>query len=99
MWELDRKNRLSTKELILSNCDGREDSWDCKDIKDWYTLDCKDIKAVNPKGNQPWIFIRRTDEAEAPVLLLPDAKGRLAAVKSQPPVVLVSHEKFTMGKE
>ena len=53
MWELDRKNRLSTKELILSNCDGGEDSWDCKDIKDWYTLDCKDIKAVNPKGNQP----------------------------------------------
>ena len=29
-------------------------------------LDCKDIKPVNPKGNQPWIFIGRTDaEAEA----------------------------------
>ena len=27
-------------------------------------LDCKEIKPVNPKGNQPWIFIRRTD-AEA----------------------------------
>ena len=35
-------------------------------------LDCK-IKSVNPKGNQPCIFIRRTD-AEAPVLWLPDAK-------------------------
>ena len=32
-------------------------------------LDCKEIKPVNPKGNQPWIFIGRTDaEAEAPVL-------------------------------
>ena len=32
-------------------------------------LDCKEIKPVNPKGNQPWIFIGRTDaEAEAPIL-------------------------------
>ena len=32
-------------------------------------LDIKEIKSVNPKGNQPWIFIGRTDaEAEAPVL-------------------------------
>ena len=32
-------------------------------------LDCKEIKPVNPKGNQPWIFIGRTAaEAEAPVL-------------------------------
>ena len=32
-------------------------------------LDCKEIKSVNPKWNQPWIFIGRTDaEAEAPVL-------------------------------
>ena len=38
-------------------------------------LDCKKIKPVNPKGNQPWIFIRRTDaEAEAPILWPPDAK-------------------------
>ena len=30
-------------------------------------LDCKEIKPVNPKGNQPWIFIWRTDaEAESP---------------------------------
>ena len=35
-------------------------------------LDCKE---VNPKGNQPWIFIGRTDaEAEAPVLWPHDAK-------------------------
>ena len=33
-------------------------------------LDCKKIKPVNPEGNKPWIFIRRTDtEVEAPVFL------------------------------
>ena len=41
-------------------------------------LDCKEIKSVNPKGNQPWIFIERTDaEAEAPILSSPDAKDWL----------------------
>ena len=41
-------------------------------------LDCKEIKPVNPKGNQSWIFIRRTDaEAEAPVLWPPDVKSWL----------------------
>ena len=36
-------------------------------------LDCKEIKPVNPKGNQSWIFIGRTD-AEAPILWAPDEK-------------------------
>ena len=41
-------------------------------------LDSKEIKAVNPKGNQPWISIGRTDaEAEAPVVLPPDVKNQL----------------------
>ena len=41
-------------------------------------LDCKEIKPVNPKGNQSWIFIRKTDaEAEAPILWSPDAKSQL----------------------
>ena len=41
-------------------------------------LDCKDIILVNPKGNQSWIFIRRTDaEAETPTLWAPDAKSQL----------------------
>ena len=41
-------------------------------------LDCKEIKLVNPKGNQSWIFIGRTDaEAEAPILWPPDAKSWL----------------------
>ena len=38
----------------------------------------KEIKSVNPKGNQPWIFIGRTDaKAEDPVLWPPVAKSRL----------------------
>ena len=41
-------------------------------------LDSKEIKPVNPKGYQPWIFIGRTDaEAEAPVFWWPDAKSLL----------------------
>ena len=41
-------------------------------------LDTKEIKPVNPKGNQPWIFIGRADaEVEAPVVWTPDAKRQL----------------------
>jgi len=41
-------------------------------------LDSKEIKPVNPKGNQPGIVIERTDaEAEAPILCPPDAKSQL----------------------
>ena len=39
-------------------------------------LECKEIKSVNPKGNQPLIFIDRT-EAETPVLGTLDVKSRL----------------------
>ena len=68
MWELD--------------C---EESWAPKNWCFWTVvlekilgslLDCKEIKLVNPKGNQPWIFIGKTDtEVEAPVLWPPDAKS------------------------
>ena len=41
-------------------------------------LDCKEIKPVNPKGNQHCRFLGRTDaEAEAPILWLPDVKNWL----------------------
>ena len=43
-------------------------------------LDCKEIRPVNPKGNQLCIFIGRTDaeaETETPILWLLDAKSRL----------------------
>ena len=43
-------------------------------------LDCKELKLLNPKGNQSWIFVRRTDaeaEAEAPILWPPDVDSWL----------------------
>ena len=54
---------------MLSNCGAGEDK---------SPLDCKEIQQVNPKGNQPWIFIRRTAaEAEVPILRLPNSKNWL----------------------
>ena len=61
--------RLSAKEMMLLNCGAGEEALESP-------LDCKEIKPVNPKGNQPWIFIGRT-EAEALILWPPDAKGQL----------------------
>ena len=41
-------------------------------------LHCKEIQSVNPKGNQSWIFVGRTDaETEAPILWPPNAKSWL----------------------
>ena len=41
-------------------------------------LGSKEIKSINPKGNQAWIFIGRTDaEVKAPILCLPDVKSHL----------------------
>ena len=70
MWELDYK--------------------ECWVLKNWWfwtvvlertlesPLDCKGFKPVNPKENQSWIFIGRTDaEAETPILWPPDAKNWL----------------------
>ena len=52
---------------MLLNCGIGEDSW--------APLDSKEIKPVNPKGNQSWMFIGRTDvEAETPILCPPDEK-------------------------
>ena len=56
---------------MLLNFDVGEDSWE--------SLRLQEIQPVNPKGNQSWIFIGRTDaEAETPILWLPDAKNWLA---------------------
>ena len=55
---------------MFSSCGVGEDSES--------SLDSKEIKPVNPKGNQPWIFIGKTDaEAEVPILWPPDAENRL----------------------
>ena len=68
MWELD--------------C---EESWAPKNLCFWTMvlektlespLDCKEIQPVDPKGNQSWIFIGKTD-AETPILWPPDAKNGL----------------------
>ena len=62
--------RLNAKELMLSNCDVE------KTLE--IPFDYKEIKPVNPKGNQPWIFIGRTDaKAEASILWPPDVKSQL----------------------
>ena len=63
--------RLSAKDLILLNCGVGEDSWESFGQQG-------DPTVVNPKGNQPWIFIGRTDAgAETPILWPPDAKSQL----------------------
>ena len=70
MWELDRKESWARENwhFLIVALEKTLDS----------PLDCKEIKPVNPKGNQPWIFTGKTDaEAEATVLGSPDAKGQL----------------------
>ena len=60
MWELDHTEGWAPKNwcfwtVVLKTLES--------------PLDCKEIKPANPKGNQPWIFIGKTDaEAEAPIL-------------------------------
>jgi len=65
MWQLDHKESCAPKNwcfltVVLE-----------KTLES--PLDCKEIKAVSPKGNQPWMFIEGTDaEAETPILRPPD---------------------------
>ena len=75
--------------VVMYGCE----SWIIKkswELKNWWfwtvvlekilesPLDCKEIQPVHPKGNQPWIFIGRTDaEAEAPILWSLTAKNWL----------------------
>ena len=70
MWELDHKegwmpkNRCFQKVVLEKTLES--------------PLDSKQIKLVNPKENQPWIYIAKTDpETEAPILWPSDAKSRL----------------------
>ena len=56
--------------MTLSKCGDGEDSWE--------SLNSKEIKPVNLKGNQPWIFTGQTDtETEAPILWPHDVKSWL----------------------
>ena len=70
MWELDHKEVWVPK------------NWWFWTVVLWKTLesplDSKEIKPVNLKGNQPWIFIGRSDdEAETRILWPPDVKSQL----------------------
>ena len=70
MWELDHKEGWATK------------NWRFQTVVLEKTLESpfenKEIKPVNPKETQPWIFIRKTEtEAEASILWPPDGKCRL----------------------
>ena len=69
IWELDHKEDWALKnwcfQIVLE-----------KTLES--PLDCKEIKSVNPIGNQLWMFTGRTDaEVEAPILWPPDAKSWL----------------------
>ena len=70
MWELDNKKGWAPKNWCF---------WTVVLEKTLESpLDCKEIQPVNPKGDQPWIFIGRTDaKAEAPILWPPDLKSWL----------------------
>ena len=67
MWELDNKEGWASK------------NWCVWTVVLKKTLESPlDSKEIKPKGDQPWIFIGRTDaEAEAPILWPPDAKNWL----------------------
>ena len=70
IWELDQKEGWALKNwlfriVVLKKTLERP-------------LDSMEIKAVNPKGNQPWIVVGRTDvEAKAPILWPPDVNSQL----------------------
>ena len=67
MWELEHKEGWAPKNWCLQIV-----------VLEKSPLDSKEIKPVNPKGNQPWIFIRRIDAGgEASSLWPPDAKSQL----------------------
>ena len=70
MWELDYKESWAPKNWCF---------WTVvleKTLE--VSLDCKEIQPVNPKGNQSWVFIAKSDDlAEAPILFPPNAKNWL----------------------
>ena len=70
MWELDYKESWGPKNWCF---------WTVMLEKTLESpLDCREIELVHPKGNQSWIFTRRTDaKAEAPILWPPDGKNWL----------------------
>ena len=77
MWELNRKEDWALKNWCFQSVVLE------KALK--IPLDIKEIIPVSPKGNQPWIFTRRTDgDPEAPVLWPPDTKSRVIGKDPDP---------------
>ena len=77
---------------MLSNCGAEEESWE--------SLDRKEIKPVNPKGNQSWIFIGRTDaKTEARILWPPNVKTWLIGKDSGAGKDWMQEEKGTAEDE
>ena len=90
MWEVTKIHPVKAMAfpVVMYGCElDNKESWPPKNWCFWTVvlqkilespLDCKEIQPVNPKGNQSWIFIRKTDvEAETPILWPPDAKKSL----------------------
>ena len=88
LWKLKILMKISSSHVQTWELDHKE-GWA---LKNWCfqivvlektlesPLDCKEIQPVSPKGDQPWIFIGRTDaeaEAEAPILWSPDVESWL----------------------
>ena len=82
------KTKAMVFPVVMYGCElDCEESWVPKNWCFWTVvlektleslLDCKEIQPVNPKRNQSWMFIGRTDaEAEPPILWPHDAKSRL----------------------
>ena len=69
MWELEHKESWAPKNWYLRTVVLE------KTLEN--PLDCKEIKQVNPKGNQSWIFMETDAETEIPILWPPDAKNWL----------------------
>ena len=73
--------------LVMYGCElDYKESWVPKNWCFWTVVlektlespwNCKEIKPVNPKGNQSWIFTGKTDDAEAPILGPPNVKNWL----------------------
>ena len=69
MWDLDHKESWALKNWCFQTVVLE------KMIES--PLDSKEIKLVNPKGNQPWIITGMTDaETEAPIFWPPDTKSQ-----------------------
>ena len=62
MWELDHKEGWCFPTVLEKTLES--------------PMDCKEIKPVNPEGNQPWVFIGRID-TEVPILWTPDAESQI----------------------